>query len=79
MTPADDPFWNDMTVGAQPPSHPLPTPTLANRSPPTKATGKIWLGIGMMVLAVIWFVGGLFINRIFFYPSILFIMAWLAS
>lgn len=31
-------------------------------------------GIGLMVLAAVWFVGGLMANRIFFYPPILFIL-----
>lgn len=40
--------------------------------------GSLWGGIGMMVLAVVWFVGGLFFDIIFFYPPILFIIGLIA-
>lgn len=40
--------------------------------------GSLWGGIGMMVLAVVWFVGGLFFDIIFFYPPILFIIGLVA-
>jgi hypothetical protein len=42
------------------------------------AAGSILAGIGMMVGAVVWFVGGLFFDRIFFYPPILFILGLIA-
>lgn len=31
-------------------------------------------GLGLMILAVVWFVGGLFVGYIFFYPPILFLI-----
>jgi hypothetical protein len=36
--------------------------------------GTMATGIGMIVLAVVWFVGGLFVGIIFFYPPILLII-----
>lgn len=39
--------------------------------------GKVGSGIGMMILAVVWFFGALiFANRIFFYPPILLIIGF---
>lgn len=43
-----------------------------------ETTGSILAGIGMMVGAVVWFVAGLFFDRIFFYPPILFILGLVA-
>jgi DNA-directed RNA polymerase subunit M/transcription elongation factor TFIIS len=37
-------------------------------------SGKLWTGIAMMLGAVIWFVGGLCVGVIFFYPPIMFII-----
>jgi hypothetical protein len=37
------------------------------------ATGKIVSGIGMMVGAVVWFIAGLLVGWIYFYPPILFV------
>ena len=41
-------------------------------------TGKILSGIGMMVGSVVWFVVGLFMGIIFFYPPFLFIFGVIA-
>ena len=35
-------------------------------------SGEVIAGIGMMVGAVVWFVGGLYVGLIFYYPPILF-------
>jgi hypothetical protein len=48
------------------------------RSADGEINGSLWGGIGMMVLAVVWFVGGLFFDIIFFYPPILFIIGLVA-
>lgn len=40
--------------------------------------GSLLGGIAMMIGAVVWFVGGLFFNIIFFYPPILFIIGLVA-
>jgi len=48
------------------------------RSVDGEINGSLWGGIGMMVLAVVWFVGGLFFDIIFFYPPILFIIGLVA-
>ncbi len=41
------------------------------------AFGGIWGGIGVMILAVVWFVGGIiWLERIFIYPPILFIVGF---
>jgi hypothetical protein len=40
--------------------------------------GTLLAGIGMMVGAVVWFVGGLMFDIIFFYPPILFILGLVA-
>ena len=43
-----------------------------------EVNGSLWGGIAMMVGAVVWFVGGLFFDIIFFYPPILFIIGLIA-
>lgn len=40
--------------------------------------GSLWGGVAMMVGAVVWFVGGLFFDIIFFYPPIRFIIGLVA-
>ncbi len=40
--------------------------------------GGALAGLGLMVLAVLWFVGGLFVGYIFFYPPILFLIGLVA-
>jgi hypothetical protein len=51
-------------------------------APPPKERGAtdagILGGIGIMVLAVVWFVVGLACDRIFFYPPILFVIGLIA-
>jgi predicted Zn finger-like uncharacterized protein len=39
---------------------------------------SMWGGLGMMVFAVVWFVGGLMFDILFFYPPVLFIIGLVA-
>lgn len=41
-------------------------------------TAGLWGGLAMMVLAIVWFVLGLYGGRIFFYPPILFVLGLIA-
>lgn len=57
--------------------------TPASYQSPTPAKGQFWDssvlgGIALMVIAVVWFFGGLAVNIIFFYPPILFIIGLVA-
>lgn len=65
------------------PAAPLSSYNFAPAKPQTHSgdgeiNGSLWGGIGMMVLAIVWFVGGLFFDIIFFYPPILFIIGLIA-
>lgn len=59
-----------------------PTPYQAYPTAP-QPQGQFWSsllgGIALMVIAVVWFVGGLFFDIIFFYPPILFIIGMVAA
>lgn len=68
---------DDETPEVEP--EPLPEPAARPRKKKKKrparsttANAEILTGVLMMVGAVVWFVGGLFVNVIFFYPPILF-------
>ena len=60
-----------------------PRPRIRRDAPPQRggfgtANAGIVGGLIMMLLAVVWFVGGLMVNIIFFYPPILFIIGLIA-
>lgn len=75
LAPAVNPYASPAA-----PSNYAPIPNTWEK--PSEGDGEInsslWGGIGMMVLAVVWFVGGLFFDIIFFYPPILFIIGLVA-
>jgi hypothetical protein len=90
---SDDDFTGDYNLQAAPPlpqSNFAPptqfTPVSGgfsgSYSPPRKKErtwdSSVLGGIAMMVIAVVWFVGGLAVDIIFFYPPILFIIGLIA-
>jgi predicted Zn finger-like uncharacterized protein len=91
--PAASPFGQPASAGddelrlaqdANPYASPTtPSYNFAPAKPQKQADGEIngslWGGIGMMVLAVVWFFGALiFFNVLFIYPPILFIIGLIA-
>ncbi len=53
--------------------------TFYGESNQAQGTGAIFSGIGMMVGAVVWFVAGLCLGYIFFYPPVLFVIGAITS
>jgi hypothetical protein len=88
---ADDDFQGDYQLQAAPPVPqsnyaapsftPVSTSYSGSYSKPRKERtwdSSVLGGIAMMVIAIVWFVGGLAINIIFIYPPILFIIGLIA-
>lgn len=89
----DDDFKGDYQLQAAPPTPP-PNPYSSPQFTPVATGGysgsykrkeesSFWNssvlgGVAMMVIAVVWFVGGLAVGFIFFYPPILFIIGLVA-
>jgi hypothetical protein len=64
---------------SSPPPNPYHAPSTYSYTPSRSSSsgvawGKVGSGAGMMLLAVVWFVGGLAAGYIFFYPPILLII-----
>jgi hypothetical protein len=84
----DDDFKGDYNLQAAPPvvANPYASPTYTPVSTGSsyqrpKQKGEFWSssvmgGLLLMVIAVVWFFGGLALNRIFFYPTIMFIIGF---